>query len=137
MGKMVPDRLRRRALRVLWRSNPTLANLDALVDYGEDFTDKAMCVENRHTAYQVGKGMLTHVLKMAEEAEAKENPPEEIFEEVEEGEEVVLAEAEIDREPEADKIHTYEFEDAVDEEPTPLPPRRMQFSFDDDVRQSA
>jgi hypothetical protein len=133
MGKMVPDRLRRRALRVLWRSNPTLANLDALVDYGEDFTDKAMCVENMQTAYQVGKGMLTHVMKMAEEAEAKENPPEEI----DEDEEVVLAEAQTEPEPETEVIHSYEFEDTADEEPTPLPPRRMQFSFDDDVRQSA
>ncbi|MEP5089255.1 MAG: DUF3306 domain-containing protein, partial [Paracoccaceae bacterium] len=39
MSKAVPDRLRRRALRQLWRLNPVLANVDGLVDYGEDFTD--------------------------------------------------------------------------------------------------
>ncbi len=72
MSKAVPDRLRRRALRVLWRSNPVLANVDALVDYGQDFTDSAMVVENMQTAYQVGKGMLAHIEKMAAEAEAKE-----------------------------------------------------------------
>jgi len=56
MKKAVPDRLRRRALRVLWGSNSILANLDELVDYGEDFTDAATVVENMQTIYQVGKG---------------------------------------------------------------------------------
>ena len=65
MSKSVPDRLRRRALRTLWRSNPVLANVDNLVDYGEDFTDAALAVENIQTAYQVGKGMLKHVQEMA------------------------------------------------------------------------
>lgn len=45
MAKAVPDRIRRRALRKLWLSNPALANLDGLLDYGEDFTDKAKVVE--------------------------------------------------------------------------------------------
>ncbi|NNK77691.1 MAG: DUF3306 domain-containing protein [Litoreibacter sp.] len=73
MSKAVPDRLRRRALRRLWTTNPVLANVDGLVDYGQDFTDSAMVVENLQTAYQVGKGMMRHVLEMerqaAEEAE--------------------------------------------------------------------
>ena len=71
MAKAIPDRLRRRALRQLWRLNPTLANIDGLVDYGDDFTDSAMVVENLQTAYQVGRGMLKHVLEM-EKAEAAE-----------------------------------------------------------------
>lgn len=66
MAKTVPDRLRRRALRRLWVSNPVLANLDELVDYGEDFTDAATVVENLQTAYRVGKGMLEHVQAQAE-----------------------------------------------------------------------
>lgn len=73
MGKAVPDRLRRRALRQLWKLNPVLANVDGLVDYGEDFTDSALVVENLQTAYQVGKGMLAHVEEMARQAEEKEN----------------------------------------------------------------
>ena len=75
MAKAVPDRIRRRALRQLWRSNPVLANVDMLVDYGEDFTDSAMAIENIQTAYQVGKGMLKHVEEMARQEELRENPP--------------------------------------------------------------
>lgn len=71
MEKAVPERLRRRALRQLWRTNPTLANLDGLVDYGEDFTDSACVIEGMQTAYQVGKGMLAHVQEMARQAEAE------------------------------------------------------------------
>ncbi|WP_424972400.1 DUF3306 domain-containing protein [Dinoroseobacter sp. S76] len=65
MKSAVPDRIRRRALRKLWLSNPVLANVDGLLDYGEDFTDSAKVVENMQTAYQVGKGMLKHVEEMA------------------------------------------------------------------------
>ncbi len=70
MAKAVPDRLRRRALRRLWISNPILANLDELVDYGEDFTDAATVVEHLQTAYQVGKGMLGHLQAQDEANEA-------------------------------------------------------------------
>ena len=52
----VPEALRRRALRRLWRLNPALANLDALVEYGEDYTDAATVVEKMQTIYQVGSG---------------------------------------------------------------------------------
>jgi len=71
MDKAVPERLRRRALRRLWLSNPALANLDGMVDYGEDFTDSACVIEGMQTAYQVGKGMLAHVQEMARQAEAE------------------------------------------------------------------
>ncbi|MDO6591527.1 DUF3306 domain-containing protein [Loktanella sp. D2R18] len=64
MLKNVPDHLRRRALRKLWRLNPVLANVDGLVDYGQDFTDNAMVVDGLQTAYQVGKGMMAHLEKL-------------------------------------------------------------------------
>ena len=64
----VPDALRRRALRKLWRLNPIFANLDGLNDYDEDFTDAATVVEGLKTIYQVGKGMVTP----EEEAAAKQ-----------------------------------------------------------------
>ena len=67
MSKAVPERLRRRALRKLWLSNPVLANLDELVDYGEDFTDASLVVDNLQTTYQVGKGMLAHIQAQADE----------------------------------------------------------------------
>ena len=72
MAKAVPDRIRRRALRRLWLSNPALANLDGLLDYGEDFTNSATVIENMQTAYQVGKGMMAHVEELARQDAARE-----------------------------------------------------------------
>ena len=57
----VPEALRRRALRKLWRVNPVLANLDGLNDYDEDYTQAAMAALGRgmKTLYQVGGGFAT------------------------------------------------------------------------------
>jgi len=82
MAKAVPTRLRNRALRKLWLSDPVLANLDMLLDYGDDFTDKAMVIENLQTAYQVGKGFVDKVAELSEEdAGSAEEPAEESPEE--------------------------------------------------------
>jgi hypothetical protein len=54
----VPEKLKTQALRRLWRLKPSLANLDGLVDYGQDFTDKAMAVTGIKSAYRVGRGYL-------------------------------------------------------------------------------
>jgi hypothetical protein len=51
MARAVPEHLRRRALRKLWVSNPVLANLDGLVDHGEDYTDAATVMPDMKTAY--------------------------------------------------------------------------------------
>jgi hypothetical protein len=82
MARAVPARLRNRALRKLWISDPVLANLDELLDYGEDFTDAATVVENLQTAYQVGKGFVDKVTELSGEdagsaEEGAEEPPEE------------------------------------------------------------
>ena len=69
MAKGVPARLRNRALRKLWISNPVLANLDELIDYGEDFTDAANVIENLQTSYQVGKGFADKVAELSKEDE--------------------------------------------------------------------
>jgi hypothetical protein len=126
MAKAVPDRIRRRALRTLWRSNPVLANVDMLVDYGEDFTDSAMTVENIQTTYQVGKGMLKHVEEMARQAEARENPPEpeESEEEVAE-EDVLLAAVGEENEEAADIAETDQGQG--EEAYSDFTPRRMKF----------
>lgn len=71
LTEAVPSRLKTRALRQLWKVNPVLANIDGLVDYGEDFTDAATVVENLQSAYQVGKGMMAHVQELARQAEEK------------------------------------------------------------------
>ncbi|AHD08443.1 DUF3306 domain-containing protein [Phaeobacter gallaeciensis] len=79
LKETIPARLRTRALRRLWTSNPVLANVDGLLDYGEDFTDSAMVVENLQTAYQVGKGMTAHVEELARQAEEAAGPPSDVL----------------------------------------------------------
>lgn len=81
----LPQRLKTRALRRLWRLNPILANVDGLVDYGEDYTDAATVVEGLQTVYQVGKGMLARFEELTEtdmdteESAAQEAPDETIL----------------------------------------------------------
>ncbi|MEW9919203.1 DUF3306 domain-containing protein [Marimonas sp. MJW-29] len=67
----VPQRLKKIALRRLWGTNPVLANLDGLVDYGEDYTDAATVAAQLATSYQVGKGMTAHIEKMMQEVHAE------------------------------------------------------------------
>lgn len=76
LGAAVPERIRRRALRRLWRSNPVLANLDGLVDHGEDYTDTATVRRGMGTAYQVGRGMIRRAAELAEAPPASEGMPE-------------------------------------------------------------
>lgn len=124
MAKAVPDAIRRRALRTLWRSNPVLANVDMLVDYGEDFTDAATVVENLQTAYQVGKGMLKHIEEMARQAEEADTP--EVLEEEPPEEEVQVAA--IQEPTPADEADIVQ----VDEAEVHMPiPRRMKFRLEE------
>ena len=90
MSRAVPARLRNRALRKLWISDPVLANLDELIDYGEDFTDAAAVLENIQTAYQVGRGFVDKVANLpgeesgedsGEEAGGAEEPAEAVADE--------------------------------------------------------
>ena len=61
---VVPDRLRQIALRRVWKLNPIIRFADAEInDYHEDFTDAATVIEGMQTAYQVGKGYLSEILK--------------------------------------------------------------------------
>lgn len=126
----LPDRIRRRALRRLWGSNPVLANVDGLLDYGEDFTDAATVVENLQTTYQVGKGMLKHLEHLAAaEARKAEGETEEAVED-DAAEEELVAEAATEDWPE--DIETV----AAQPDPTPEDdyaapaPRRMRIRFD-------
>jgi hypothetical protein len=139
MSKAVPDRLRRRALRQLWKLNPVLANVDGLVDYGQDFTDSAMVIENMATTYQVGKGMLAHVQEMARQAEAKlalqaeEAPdaPDAPGEAVTEEDAMEAPEILAQTGPAADvEIAAVSHTDLEPEDPQTLPsPRRMRFHY--------
>ncbi|HGG04809.1 MAG TPA: DUF3306 domain-containing protein [Aliiroseovarius sp.] len=58
MHATVPDMLRNRALRRLWVTNPVLANVDGLVDYGEDFAAEGTSAKIVKTLYRVGKGLM-------------------------------------------------------------------------------
>lgn len=138
MAKSVPERLRRRALRRFWRLNPILANVDGLVDYGENYTDAATVVENLMSTYQVGKGMLAHVEYLAELAKKKEDEAELELAEAEESLEeetpndmcLTASEDEIsDQVCHEDQFITPEAlkEDNIAE--APLKPRRMRFRF--------
>ena len=52
----VPPLLKQKAMRLLWRSNPVLANIDGLCDYDENFGDPSLILEKFESAYQIGKG---------------------------------------------------------------------------------
>ncbi|KIC44178.1 hypothetical protein RA28_14505 [Ruegeria sp. ANG-S4] len=124
MAKAVPDRLRRRALRRLWRLNPVLANVDGLVDYGEDYTDAACVIENMQTAYQIGKGMLAHVEALATEAEDGDEVD---FEDDHPEPEAELATLAPQENPEP--VLVPDPEEAVEADLPPAP-RRMTFEFE-------
>ncbi len=133
MAKAVPEALRRRALRRLWLSNPVLANIDNLVDYGENFADPALVPEVLATAYRVGSGMLRQDLPPRTEAaapapDAAEAPEPEAAKALEpETQDTEPSEAHLATpEPEAEPAPP---PDAADGEPPPDPPRRRRMAF--------
>ena len=123
----LPQRLKTRALRRLWRLNPVLANLDGLVDYGEDYTDATRVIENMQTVYQVGKGMFDKF------ADADPEPEEEpLVAEAPEDDETPQDTVEAEPEQEPDAPYSYTFADTDDAEPETAPAntRRMRFRFE-------
>ena len=107
----VPQRLKNRALRALWRSNPVLANLDGLVDYADDYSGSSRGVEVK-TAYVVGKGLLRAIT-----AEAHVPEPEPEVEPVEVPPEVAEAAQPLSAPP------------IISDDPQPARPRRMRFDY--------
>lgn len=69
----LPQRLKTRALRSFWRTNPVLACLDGLNDYDDDYTAAATAGKPVNTIYQVGRGM---VAKIEEVLTAEGDTPE-------------------------------------------------------------
>lgn len=120
MADGVPAFLRKRALRVLWRSNPILANLDGLNDYDEDFTSPEMTQKVLATGYQVGRGFVKKVLDTVPEAEGSTA-----------AEETAVSEEAEPKHPESDEISgvksTEEASDEADDESVVHRPRRMRF----------
>jgi hypothetical protein len=57
MREGVPEKLRNQALRKLWSSDSVYANLDGLVEYGEDFGEPFRVAGVVATVYRVLEGM--------------------------------------------------------------------------------
>lgn len=132
MNDLVPARIKTRALRKLWRLNPVLANIDGLVDYGEDFTDAAMVIENMQTTYQVGKGMMAHVKEMARQALEAEEAVEDIAAESAEEDDGLTVEEIIDADDTVDDVQTVVVDSPADDNVAlSASRRRMQFQFED------
>ena len=137
LNEAVPDRIKKVALRKLWTSNPILANVDGLLDYGEDFTDAAVGAGVVETTYQVGKGMLAHVQEMARQAEeaalkALEDDEEEAIEALDDAPDIELSEEEIEPAIVADDAYVlpeYPSDDLHHEAAPKL--RKMTFQFAD------
>ena len=130
MAKAVPERLRRRALRRLWLSNPLLANLDELLDYGEDFSDAATVLADMQSVYRVGKGMVSDEdLAKAAEAEAEPGPDPEA-EEDRDAEPAAAAEAGPEEaEPASGPADVPRPDPAEETLPEPPARRHMRFAF--------
>jgi len=62
----VPEALKNQALRKLWRSDPVFANLDGLLEYGEDFNAAWKIPGGVKTLYQIGRGMVDKIEESAE-----------------------------------------------------------------------
>ena len=73
MRKEIPELLRRKALRALWKSNPVLAVLDGLNDYDEDFTNAATAGDTVKTLYKVGQGLIDKRASVDEQVEVPVN----------------------------------------------------------------
>lgn len=73
MSGKVPEFIRRKALRVLWRSHPIITHLDGMNDYDEDYNVIDTLIDAAtQTSYKVGKGQES-AMEPEEVAEA-ENP---------------------------------------------------------------
>ena len=137
LAKTVPAHLRKRALRNLWRSNPVLACVDGLNDYDDDYLTGSYGQGPIATTYQVGKGMLSHLVEMERQKEAASAQPA-----VDDEPAAAEDAAPVDDLPEAVMVaqdaHAPVSEDEVaaapqaDEQPLPAP-RRMTFQFEEDA----
>jgi hypothetical protein len=127
MRKEIPEFLRRKALRSLWKSNPVLAVLDGLNDYDEDFTDAATAGTAVKTLYKVGQGLIDKNARVKEQAGAQ------IEEQTEVPGTAAVAEVTETSEPEIaveSSATTHHFEPPVieaDVEPAPRYRPRMRF----------
>ena len=134
MRKEIPELLRRRALRSLWKSNPVLAVLDGLNDYDEDFTDAASATGAVKTLYKVGQGLIDRTKKAEEHGDKELEEP--ITEQVEAAvtmappepaEAIEESESDFEEAPSDTARHAQPVVTDTGEEPTPRYRPRMRF----------
>lgn len=131
MAKTVPNHIRKRALRQLWRSNPVLACIDGLNDYDDDYLTGSFGQGAIKTSYQVGKGMLAHLVEVERQKELAAEPTVADDSDAEEAEVECAEEAEPELNTEIQPLAAAD-EDAVDDAAAAMP-RRMRFQFSEDT----
>lgn len=63
----VAEETRRQALRILWRSDPVLANLSGLNDYDDDYRATGTVQQVVETVYRAGAGYLEQLAEAADD----------------------------------------------------------------------
>lgn len=130
MRNEIPEFLRRKALRALWKSNPVLAVLDGLNDYDEDFTNAANAGNSVQTLYKVGQGLIDKTAKMDEQGEIPEEQVDTSETIVSSGDATEIAEPAQPETPEESVTAAHHSEPVVseiEEETTPRYRPRMRF----------
>ncbi|MCV3273096.1 DUF3306 domain-containing protein [Roseobacter sinensis] len=127
MAREVPEHLRNKALRKLWRSNPVLACVDGLNEYDDDFRAAMLAGGPVQTAYQVGKGMMAHIEEMARQAEQ----PARTEEVTEDAPDVATADAAAEEDVTPEPQPAMPAGEEVAEAPNA--PRRMRFHFEEEA----
>ena len=126
MDGRVPERIRARALRAFWKTNPVLANIDGLDEYCDDYTDAAMVIENLQTIYEVGKGYAEQALDALESLADEE----EVVDELAGTEIIVQTDERIERDKQADAEET---DDDIDKLDPRITEQNQAELADDDV----
>lgn len=145
LESQLPKRLKNRALRTLWRSNPVLACLDGLNDYDTDFTAVTPAADFK-TTYQVGKGLLAHLEYVGQpkaDAEPAEDDEDAVAADVPDAGTASIRAPEtlgptIEAQPEIPPLQPTEpqvaeatlFDPEPEESTLPASSRRMRFSFE-------
>lgn len=137
MRKEIPEFLRRKALRGLWKSNPVLAVLDGLNDYDEDYTLASTAGQTVKSLYKVGEGLVDKAKKAAEVVE--DHSAEQATSPLADPDSIISEEPETDDTPELEETATFrklpeqqlaqQEASQSEEEPEPRFRPRMRFDY--------
>ena len=142
LRKEIPEFLRRKALRSLWRSNPVFSVLDGLNEYDEDFSKAKTFPGGVKTAYKVGQGFLDPEKRKRERLLAEQEEPTDDTVRVTDPDTALGTDVEADGQTELNESQVEETATGSDEQDTfvrvaevdePGPPRyrpRMQFNVE-------